>query len=46
MNADRINALACAISVLDGSGDGFSADEKYAAKQELMKALAEEEHKE
>lgn len=43
MNADRINALRVAIEVLDGEGGGYSQDEKYAAKVELMKALAEEE---
>jgi hypothetical protein len=43
MNPDRINALACAIAVLDGTDGGYTPADKLEAKRELEKMLAEEE---
>ncbi len=45
MNIERVSALRCAIEVLDGEGGGYSKEDKYKSKVELMKALAEEESK-
>lgn len=45
MNQDRVNALLCAIAVLDGTSGGYSPHEKYNAKLLLMDMLAEEEKK-
>jgi len=45
MDADRINALACAIAVLEGTAGGYSPHEKMNAKLKLMEMLAEEEQK-
>jgi hypothetical protein len=45
INEPLINALNCAIQVLEGNGGGFSSQEQYNAKLELMKLLAQEESK-
>jgi hypothetical protein len=46
MNADRINALLCAIHSIEGIEGGFSPHEKSNAVQELKRMLVEEEKKE
>lgn len=45
MNMERIAALRLAVEILDGEGGGYSKEEKYKAKLELMNALVEEERK-
>jgi hypothetical protein len=45
MNLERIAALRCAVELLDGEGGGYSPEDKYKAKLELMKAILEEEGK-
>lgn len=45
MNEKLVNALSCAIAVLDGSGGGYSPEEKSAAKIELMALLESEASK-
>ena len=43
MKPARINALKCAIVVLEGTDGGYTETQKYKAKLELEKLLAEEE---
>ena len=42
MNEVRINALACAIAVLEGTAGGYTLKDKQEAKEELRKILQEE----
>jgi len=42
-DAELINALACAIAVLDGTAGGYTNKEKYAAKVRLLTLLGEAE---
>lgn len=45
MNADRVNALLCAIHAIQGIDGGFSPHEKENAVEQLRNMLAEEEAK-
>lgn len=45
MNADRVNALRCAVEILSGEGGGYTAEQKKAYKKTLWDMLAEEEKK-
>jgi hypothetical protein len=42
-NLKLIQALQCAVQVLDGDAGGFSEVEKYNAKVELMALIVREE---
>jgi hypothetical protein len=43
MTQAQLNALRCAIAVLDGSAGGYTLKEKYDAKVELMALLVREQ---
>lgn len=41
ITVERVNALACAVAVLEGTDGGYGPREKMEAKMELMRMLQE-----